>query len=1811
MFLREHVMLLWIIEGDRYMRAHKGTCYIYEAFGAFQQYRGIPPEGTFHRVKSFLLQLEGLFRLLPSTIRRDDQSIVASVVSLLQEHENESALLQACMDASILHGGERRASRGGKGDGGDNLEMSQGTSMWTLYVAQGMSRVGLQIQKELLDEKIINYFIEWCETPSPKSPAVAYEDVCFVYTDGTDSSMTRVGRSPNNNIYLVVPHGLCDPVLEAVMEEVETFYAQTFWCNVDVFRCNQAALALAKRGENVDRCFFGISPGGVGQSLYSAHLKAQYGHNFEYFDPAVWYHDEELRKQVEQFAGCIILTGQEAPETSKRMRADLFKKMQSGDGIAGRKPYGMVTRMLEVVGWKRMELNRMVTFPGITEVSFNSVFRRALVWKAKARFYDRKFLTDNYPDASADGIFPRNPALKRFLTSKPAALAGLRLQHGFEMKHSKSDCEAMIENYAALGGDGGLTEDTLRLACGLPVRSRREDITAGIPVFKESSSQDGAGLPDSDLRIVYVALMEDMLAKGRDFMSFFQFKHFTLPHGSPNLDRESLWKRLKESSLCSAIEDKGKLKNCLVPCIRSKNPLRSLISLLPRAALPSLQESYDRSGLKRYLHGHASRSLNVSVLLEALTSLLPKRTSRGRPQSAELQRQGRIEGTINKIKAGEDLANRLCDKLFTLCKGTSDDEQSRKRLRRKGSAESSQQGEEDYPTRVVQYHYTFGTLIRTRAQAETPSAQGCSRRVLRVLLPHTIDLDIENCMFTLLHQIALRLNIDQDIPQRIHATMVALATRRDGVIRDDLQMDIRTGKEVLAMVMNGGAVPASLEKNTFMEGVQEYARFMRWLAQTELPDVFTQCQSDVRRRNPDVSTMFFMWTAVEDAIIESWLRYIRKFKFAHCSLHFDGIRISRGGIQMSVEDFCIASADHIHTETGFAVRIREKKHYYLTELFAHVSTSTGKSSLQDVLRRRGNCIPAALFNLEVKQEEILAVLSETGEHSDMTFHLRGTRSYGSVASLLNIQLIGEVGLACEDGAKYLVHSEGKGIPHCVAVSVSVGGDEVQVLDGEQKYLLSKKAFLNCGQEALDRLTVVCFKVLSMGENANWPFPESQIASKALLELQASGEGAYFQSENVLTLPCRANTLSENESDSGEMEEAEDTHGKGRRLPKGQLDEAEESSTVVVGDKILQIMERETRDFLSRCRSGQIRAVNNAMRCRLCPWRSFKGQRADRLVNHVLRHHTERRQYCCSGTKQLKIVLALYDFHVLRREEPADLLSQSASLLSRWVQPPLSATANSIDKEIRLIFTKAGPMYQNAATVVRQHLVRRARNLMYSRGFAEMLARECLANHAKMRSVHARLALNISERGSKMAGLLPTNTRHWWPMVEDIFASPHMTRVYGNLLRECYEHQEFEILSIDATMRSAASLVGQARSSSSAFQRANAAFDDSIALRRVLTIRGVTGAVLGMVPIKRENTLDICAALLGLLNEDMRKQVKFIATDDPSRVMVEAFKGIFPQLRCLVLDSTHLAMVYEYSTWRKRTDGSSWLRKIMWKFNVVDSSTPCDAWGCFYDGTTLQPLSREEEHLRSYIREASMPITRAKAVLARLQLSSPFRDRVEFVESIAALVSLFPEECQRKSPGPNKPVKEILYAATQPSRSEWFFNNLRMLHSGHILNRSLVAVGTTSNEALHREINNWFRQTQTMHQPTFRLKLRILTISKLISHNAALYAPTVRQLNQSVVLSRAVCRDIWAPLEWKQWCSAKCQRNRIGKATLPYCEMRKLHESRLREWMAKRPAKGSKNGGKPKKRTVFTLERKDGLVRAGKRIRKKSSPNDIL
>ena len=313
----------------------------------------------------------------------------------------------------------------------------------------------------------MQYVAAWCDSPSERVPGCAYEDYSVMYDSSPEQPVKLVSPSPANNLYVRIPFPLHssfgDPEMQSARARLEKFIRQTFWCNDEFFRATLAAIALAKRGENVDRCFIGESPGGTGQSLFSCLLAATYCHNHAFVDPNLFHNEEELRKQLEQFAHCWIITAQEAPETHRHFQQDLFKKVMSADDLAARRPYGFVTKMLRVVGFKRFETNKMMAFRNVQESNANSILRRCAVWIPRPLFVDETNFGQDYPDPECDGIFQKDPSLRRFLESGPAIAAFIEMQHGFETQNTRDACHAIIENYAT----SGLTEKKVREACGL------------------------------------------------------------------------------------------------------------------------------------------------------------------------------------------------------------------------------------------------------------------------------------------------------------------------------------------------------------------------------------------------------------------------------------------------------------------------------------------------------------------------------------------------------------------------------------------------------------------------------------------------------------------------------------------------------------------------------------------------------------------------------------------------------------------------------------------------------------------------------------------------------------------------------------------------------------------------------------------------------------------------------------------------------------------------------------------------------------------------------------------------------------------------------------------------------------------------------------------------------------------------------------------------------------------------------------------------------------------------------------------------
>ena len=317
------------------------------------------------------------------------------------------------------------------------------------------------MQNDPCGKRIVGNFVEWCDTPIARKPGFSTTDGCWVFAE-PDGSLRSVVPHADNDIYLAVPHPASDPVLEAHKRRVIEFLRTTFFDNAPALECQLAAMYLALRGTNIVRAFVTLGPGGVGQSLNTALIANVFGDIHGFVDMNVFYTEDELRKQADTFTGkvrkgthnvlvsvfpalnfglvlfscCIfeisspqvVMTGQETPNTDKSLREDLHKKVMSGDPVAARLPYAILTKMATFHGWKRFEVTSTMKFHGITEATFPSIMRRSLVILCKGRFVSAARLA-RLP-VGTQGYFLMQEDMKDFVTSRPAAGALFRMLMG-------------------------------------------------------------------------------------------------------------------------------------------------------------------------------------------------------------------------------------------------------------------------------------------------------------------------------------------------------------------------------------------------------------------------------------------------------------------------------------------------------------------------------------------------------------------------------------------------------------------------------------------------------------------------------------------------------------------------------------------------------------------------------------------------------------------------------------------------------------------------------------------------------------------------------------------------------------------------------------------------------------------------------------------------------------------------------------------------------------------------------------------------------------------------------------------------------------------------------------------------------------------------------------------------------------------------------------------------------------------------------------------------------------------------------------
>ena len=781
----------------------------------------------------------------------------------------------------------------------------------------------------------------------------------------------------------------------------------------------------------------------------------------------------------------------------KNMREDLYKKMQSADPVAVRLPYAILTKLVELTGLKRYEMNNLMTFSGVTEGSFDSIMRRSCVVPFKGRFTTARKIASlgGEKHCAACGIFQRDPSLKEFLKTADACRYTLKMLQAFAEKHSLSECEQIIEEYVD-GLDEGLTRKTMRTACGL-----KPDAPA--PGNQASASSDAAPAEgQQDLRQAFrQASSGDIVA---DAMNDFEKDAHLLTEGLLLLDREvgngarpvSCWNtdtliklkckaqergahigKLISQGLFKDLQKRGRIESACMPIIKTTNQLQSMPMYGKVDTNVEYPEQYSHATFNSYVSGDKFRKGNVTTMLRAFDTYIKMNSRPGcQGQLTPLQKQqkAKYEDLKKGLSKYEDLLQAILEHV--------------------GERESA----------TLTYRYTSDS--HARRYVNGVASQCLARRHLQKLLVDNVDIDIANAMFTIMVWL-----IDQLKPVQTSCSTMnkilefdcwrEVAKNRPAVLEKVVaSMGISVdAKQVVVAIANGGALPEKLKDQEFFINLRRESILLRWIACSMLPEAHEKALIDPTVDWPEAHVFHLFWTCIEDAILNTMCNKVMEIPgLKHLSLHFDGMRVDKEAFD-SQESLLRKLEEAVKETHGIDIKLKTKTHRTFFEQLHSVSEATeAPVSGCESLYAPGKCIPLAVATLMGTAEGVMELLRTRKTTGDLRY-----KAFSTITSPADydgdlLSLVPNHGLEISEPGSYLVHAENGGNPHCVAVIV----DEskwVTIYDGLQCATATVSDVYSMFMDSVDKSTVVTYRL------DKTPKEPSDSIVKELLLLRAGGK----------------------------------------------------------------------------------------------------------------------------------------------------------------------------------------------------------------------------------------------------------------------------------------------------------------------------------------------------------------------------------------------------------------------------------------------------------------------------------------------------------------------------------------------------------------------------------------------------------------------------------------------------------------------------------------------------------------------------------
>ena len=129
----------------------------------------------------------------------------------------------------------------------------------------------------------------------------------------------------------------------------------------------------------------------------------------------------------------------------------------------------------------------------------------------------------------------------------------------------------MIEDYVQWGGDHGLTESTMREACGLPPRDMREISNRAQAIIQvDDDDKDVDKDPDKEWELLRKFIVSHLLELRRPDITKPMLLRVKAP-GGPNLTKENLIKELVNNKILAETPARGKTAEVYRPLLTCSN----------------------------------------------------------------------------------------------------------------------------------------------------------------------------------------------------------------------------------------------------------------------------------------------------------------------------------------------------------------------------------------------------------------------------------------------------------------------------------------------------------------------------------------------------------------------------------------------------------------------------------------------------------------------------------------------------------------------------------------------------------------------------------------------------------------------------------------------------------------------------------------------------------------------------------------------------------------------------------------------------------------------------------------------------------------------------------------------------------------------------------------------------------------------------------------------------------------------------------------------------------------------------------------